>query len=118
MMNIKLIKKANHGMTLIEIILALAILGIIAVAFLGTFTFAFIQITQAGHKSTAGFKAQQGIDLGIIGAPLGVDATISPTTIIIELPFPLSTPMTQDGKIITVTSESNGKVSNIKTFIP
>ena len=110
---------SKDGMTLVEVVLALAIIGIIAVALLGPFTFAFTQINQAGHKSIAGFKAQEATDQEISGVSVNPGATIAPvpTTLTINLPVPLSTPIEQDGEIITVTTDSNGKNSVIKTFI-
>jgi prepilin-type N-terminal cleavage/methylation domain-containing protein len=51
--------KANRGLTLIEIILALAILSIVLVAFLALFTNGFITIISMGNKSRAGVEAQE-----------------------------------------------------------
>ncbi|MDF2592897.1 MAG: hypothetical protein K0S75_2363, partial [Clostridia bacterium] len=45
--------KQNKGFTLIEIILAMAILGIILVAFMGAFSGGFINIITMGNKSKA-----------------------------------------------------------------
>ena len=54
--------KENKGFTLIEIILAMAILGIILVAFMGAFSGGFINIITMGNKSKAVAEAQAVID--------------------------------------------------------
>lgn len=53
---------ADKGMTLIELIIALAILGIITVAFLNGFTGAFTTILGMGHKTVAMAEAQTLMD--------------------------------------------------------
>lgn len=56
-------KKANQtGLTLIEIIISIAILGIIAVSLLTVFSSSFKYIFNAGHKSISTYGAQQNIE--------------------------------------------------------
>jgi len=50
--------KNKEGMTLIELIIALAIIGIASVSFLTFFTQGFKFVTKAGDRSKAGFNAQ------------------------------------------------------------
>lgn len=52
----------RKGFTLIEIILALAILGIILVAFISMFTSSFVWITDAGDKGKAYSSSQEDIE--------------------------------------------------------
>lgn len=56
------INRKNKGFSLIEVIIAMAILGIILIAFLSTFSFGFIQIYSMGHKSQAVAEAQRIMD--------------------------------------------------------
>jgi prepilin-type N-terminal cleavage/methylation domain-containing protein len=55
-------KTYNKGFTLVEIILTMAILGIVVVAFLDLFTNGTITIFNAGHKSESNVKAQAIVD--------------------------------------------------------
>jgi len=52
----------KKGMTLVEIIVSIAILGIIAVAFLPVFTTGFSSVFHAGNKSEALYRAQQDME--------------------------------------------------------
>ncbi|WP_128425961.1 type II secretion system protein [Gudongella oleilytica] len=56
---IKSIQKAENGFTLIEVIVAMAIIGIVALSVLSIFTNGFSWITLAGDKSEAGFETQR-----------------------------------------------------------
>lgn len=52
------ILKGNKGLTLVEIVIALAILGIIAVSFSTLFTSGFIGIAKSGDKAVAAYASQ------------------------------------------------------------
>lgn len=56
------LKKNTAGLTLIEVIVSLAILGIIIIAILNTFTFGFDTIFSMGRKTKAAQIAQQYMD--------------------------------------------------------
>jgi prepilin-type N-terminal cleavage/methylation domain-containing protein len=56
------ILKSDKGFTLVEVILAMAILGIIVVVFLNVFTSGAMTIFNAGHKSSSNVEAQAIID--------------------------------------------------------
>jgi len=70
--NIKILNKKD-GFTLIEIILSLAILGIISVAFLSLFGSGFKFIALSGQKSSSNFNAQSIMESSIS------DDSITPT---------------------------------------
>jgi len=55
-------KRRNQGMTLIEIIIAIAILGLLAGVFLNSFSTGYINIYNMGSKTQAMYKAQTIID--------------------------------------------------------
>jgi prepilin-type N-terminal cleavage/methylation domain-containing protein len=63
-----MIIKKKKGMTLIEVIIAIAILGIIGVAFLTLFTSGFSFITRAGNRSEAGFNTQTQVEQALNNA--------------------------------------------------
>jgi prepilin-type N-terminal cleavage/methylation domain-containing protein len=77
--------KQNKGFTLIEIILAMAILGIILVAFMGAFSGGFINIITMGNKSKAVAEAQavidfmytEGIDEAVLTSTFDIEGEIS-----------------------------------------
>ena len=54
--------KDKRGLTLLEIILSLALLGIIVVGFLAVFSGGFITIISMGNKTRAGVEAQTIVD--------------------------------------------------------
>jgi prepilin-type N-terminal cleavage/methylation domain-containing protein len=117
------VKRLKHskGMTLIEVIVAIAILGIVVVAFLNLFTFGYTHISNAGHRSAAGFQAHQAAEQKIAGG--AIDPSIveaeNPTTIIINLPSPLpSMPMTQSGREVSFEAVRNGVRATVTTFVP
>lgn len=62
MNKIKNIFFQNKGLTLVEIIVSLGILGIIAVSFTTLFTHSFKSVFSAGDKSVALFEAQEDME--------------------------------------------------------
>lgn len=50
--------KREKGMTLVEVILSLALLGILSVVFINAFTMGFTKIVHAGHRTNAVGQAQ------------------------------------------------------------
>jgi prepilin-type N-terminal cleavage/methylation domain-containing protein len=54
--------KSNKGFTLVELIVSMAILSIIIVAFLSMFNFSFLTIVNSGKRTDAAFNAQTIID--------------------------------------------------------
>ena len=54
--------KNNQGMTLLEVIIAVAILGIIAAVFLNSFSTGFINIFNMGNRTKAMLQAQTILD--------------------------------------------------------
>ncbi|KUK71915.1 MAG: Uncharacterized protein XD91_1647 [Clostridiales bacterium 38_11] len=53
----------SKGMTLIEVVVAMAIIALIAAAVLSVFTTGFAAIKRAGNKSEAGFNAHSQIEI-------------------------------------------------------
>jgi len=55
----------KKGFTLIEVILSIAILGIISIAFLTMFTSGIVGISNSGKKSVSHYTAQSQIEINI-----------------------------------------------------
>lgn len=112
--------KNRKGVTLIEIIIAVAILGIIAAAFLMMFSNGLSTIYFAGNKSRATFSAQSDVDNKILNSSDVNTDTIYVDFYDIETPDSSVTPVTKSvtGEIIQGTAVVGGKNSVIVTFIP
>ena len=108
-------KKNNKGMTLIEIIIAMAILAIIGVTFLNVFGSGYIGIVSGGKHTKTAYKAQQLVEKEIIDNPV-VTQKNSPT-----ITFPGTTRTIQRlGREIVITENYNGYTkykTEITTFI-
>lgn len=50
--------KHKKGMTLVEVIISLALLGILSIVFINAFTMGFTRIIYAGHRTNAVSQAQ------------------------------------------------------------
>ncbi|RQD68396.1 MAG: type II secretion system protein [Tindallia sp. MSAO_Bac2] len=51
--------KKTTGLTLIELIISMAILGIVMVSFLTVFTSGFVAIMRSGHRADAAYDSQR-----------------------------------------------------------
>ncbi|MCD4712447.1 MAG: prepilin-type N-terminal cleavage/methylation domain-containing protein [Clostridiales bacterium] len=106
--------KMNRGMTLIEVIIAMAIIGIIAVGLIQMFTMSMIVISNAGKKTQSAYDAQKHAEHSLTSKYSNtpdVDEelllTIGGTTIIAP------------GRKVKVESQlSNGEIINIEVFQP
>jgi len=103
-------KLSRSGMTLIEVIISMAILGILSVVFLTIFTSGYIGVSSAGKRTEVGYEAQKAIEELIISG----DTETETITIFF-----------QDGPTLVVDGNkiekeiNNGEHSiNITTFIP
>lgn len=63
-----MVVKNKKGMTLIELIVAFTILGIVSVPLLTLFTQGFISVTRAGNTSKAGFNTQTQVEQALNGS--------------------------------------------------
>jgi prepilin-type N-terminal cleavage/methylation domain-containing protein len=99
------LKQRKSGLTLVEVIISLAILGIIAMAILQTFTFGFESIFSMGRKTKATQVAQEYMDLCYASTSFDTGSF----NIIIATPPPV-------GYIIDATNSSaTGPVSGLFT---
>lgn len=103
----------KKGMTLIEVIISMAIIGIIAISMLSMFTSAFVFITRAGNTSEALFQAHKQIETILTQN----SAAVTPTDI--ELEFSSDgTVITSKGNTITVNYLINNSEVEITFFHP
>lgn len=72
------------GLTLIEIIVGMAILGIIAVSFIPMLTSTFIQIHRSGNKSGAQYSNQMILEKSLAGENITEGVTKSGKTLSIK----------------------------------
>ena len=105
-------KKNNKGMTLVEVIVAIAILGIMAAAFLTIFVSGYSIIFTMGKKTQAmNDKAQTYMDriyddyaAGISAAEADPDVTVDATGTLNGMTVVKLTVEYQDGRTVTLTS--------------
>lgn len=100
----------EKGFTLIEIIISLAILGMIVISFTTAFTSSFSGIFSSGKKSQALHEAQTKIDRKINSVTTGRD--------ILKIKFLGVPEITIQGKKEIVNVEYNDRSVSLTTFIP
>ena len=101
----------KKGMTMIELIVSLAILGIIAVTFLSIFVSMFRGIMNAGHRGKAAFSAQQSIENSIA-------TNIKDGTATLKITYNGTTEVTIQGKNQSGTATSGTSSVTVRVFIP
>jgi len=109
MLQSKKIYLHQKGFTLIEIILATAILGILAAAFLPLLSNSMSGIFRSGQRGDALYQAQTKIENATGGAE---------TTKTIYITPPSGTSIPFAGKIRTVTETVNGNTVSLYIFEP
>lgn len=107
------IKKKN-GFTLIEVIVSIALLAIIATAFMTLLSNSYADIFISGSKSDALFQAQKEVEFN-----MAVGTTESSDNLVIEYDSSVGVnPITIKGKIILETKSYNGSSSiSLTSFI-
>lgn len=104
--------KKNSGFTLIEVILSIAIIGIIAVAFIPVFTGGFKSIVYAGKVKTKMFNSQKVIEQEIAiesktGTSTTVDVTFPPVSGKPQYDISRSALKLSDGTYVYFSTELN-----------
>jgi prepilin-type N-terminal cleavage/methylation domain-containing protein len=112
--------KTDKGMTLVEVVISLAILGIITVVFLGMFTSGFGGIISAGKYSQAEYEAQEAMEHRIGGVTVAATPSLTPTTIsgkTVSISFP-GVPISATGKLEKIVYNDGKHSVELSTFIP
>ena len=101
----------NKGFTIVEVLVALALLSITAVAFVTLMTFSVSSVFVAGEKSEEIFAAQGQVERDIsTKKPSGTDA--------VTIKFPAGSDLTIKGEQLEIVYEYDGKSGSIKYFLP
>jgi len=105
----------QKGFTLIEVILSIALLGIISVAFLTMFTSGIVGITNSGKKSISHYTAQSQIESEINES--GNISNVVTSTTEISLTFPeKSLTYVIEGRQLDVPYTYGNLSKNLTTF--
>jgi prepilin-type N-terminal cleavage/methylation domain-containing protein len=115
---IKSIITKKKGFTLIEIIVSLALIGLMAIIFIPIFNFGYSGILSAGKHSKAGYLGQQAIENYLAGNAVTVPNTVTNTTpnVSVSINFQ-GTIITVTGVIKSVSYEDGRYQVDVSTFI-
>lgn len=104
-------KNFHKGVSLVEIILAIALIGILLISFLNVFVFGFTTLVNAGKTTKMAYSAQ---------AQMEVDRSTSLATGTDTMVFNFPTPgaITITGTVVEVEVNENGKIIKLYSFIP
>lgn len=110
--------KGMKGLTLVEILVALAIIGILFVAFSGVFVNGLTGIYKAGDRNEADYVAQKAIENRISGNTASFSNT-SCTETAATLSISFGSNIIQESGIILDISYNDGEYNvSLVTFIP
>lgn len=111
----KKMTEKKKGYTLIEVIIALAMIGILAISFLSIFTSGFRTITRTGHRAVAAYGSQQQLSEKVVNA----DALDSDEYSEQKLTFTFkSGPVIElNVRVIETVVEVNGNTSKMNGFV-
>lgn len=105
-----MVKTKKYGFTLVEVIIAIAILGIIIVAFLNLFTFGIMGVFRAGDKGVAYSNAQNEID-----TRLARGESIETDDLILDFD---NMQVTVEGGLVETEQFVNKSKSYLEVFVP
>ena len=105
----------KKGYTLVEVIIALAMIGILAISFLSIFTSGFRTIARTGHRAIAAYGSQQQLSTKVVSS----DTLDSDEYTEQELTFTFkSGPIIKvDVRLIETEVEVNGSKSKMNGFV-
>jgi len=108
------LKSKIKGLTLIELIVSIALIGMLSVVFFSMFLFGYKSIKSAGNKSGAAFKAQANIEEVINDKPSAGNAENSN----LRITFGDSTYINIEGKIETQSQSISNSTAEFTIFNP
>ncbi len=102
----------NKGFTIVEVLIAMSLLSIVAIAFITMMTFSVSSILVAGEKSEQMFEAKGEIEKKISAqTPSGYDQ--------VNIHFPNEVnDLTIKGEKLEINYEYDGKAGSITYFLP
>ena len=104
-------KNYENGMTLVEIIVSLAILGIMAAIFLPIFTGMFKWIADAGNRDKAVYQARGAVENAMASTTPGAD------NLIIHINGS-ATNITLKGRVEAQTVTVGGRTVSVTAYVP
>ncbi|WAG72320.1 prepilin-type N-terminal cleavage/methylation domain-containing protein [Clostridium estertheticum] len=106
----------KQGFTLIEVVVGIALLGIIIISFMPVFSNSFKGITNSGKKSNALYSSQEGIEKKLHGGT-DINSTDTPKRITIKFS---GAEFDVNGKAILteIPFGNNGNKTIVKSFKP
>lgn len=104
--------KDKKGFTLVEVIVAIALIGIICVFAFSAFSTGFKIISNARFSSAAGYNTQSTVEDDLL------NSSLSTNTISITLPGPPSSTIMASGTVSTKSAVVNGETVTITYFKP
>lgn len=108
----------KKGFTLIEIVVAMAILFLISIGFISLFSFSVGAIFGAGDKSEKIFDAQGRVDNAIeVDDPSSIEGVTSEDKNI-TIDFPDADDLVVEGEKLVIEYEYNDHISHITYFLP
>lgn len=111
------LRKGDSGLTLVEVLVALAVLTIVLVAVVGLYTGGYMGVGMAGHRSDALYRAQAGLENNILIPGVDNDGLQMDDTEI-EIDYP-GLSIIVPGKIITVEQEAReDNPVSLTVFVP
>jgi prepilin-type N-terminal cleavage/methylation domain-containing protein len=112
--------KNNNGMTLVEVVVALAILGLIAISMLTMFSTGVYFVIKSGHNSENQYYTIQSMENKLADNLVTVPSQITPTTInnkTLLINFDGYTITTQ-GKVQKISFDDGDYEMVVSTFVP
>lgn len=110
----KMIDK-KKGYTLVEVIIALAMIGILAISFLSIFTSGFRTIAKTGHRAVAAYGSQQQLSEKVINASALDSDEYSEQKL--TFTFKSGPVIEVDVRVIETEVEVNGNKSKMNGFV-
>ncbi len=108
----------NSGMTLIEVIVSLALVGILAIVFLTLFVGSLKMIGRSGEREKVKVAASSSMD-NLLNDSSYADSDITSVTGSVTITYPDSTTKTISGKESKISkTNSDGSQVEIKGFVP
>lgn len=108
-----------RGFSLIEIIIALAIIAVISVSLLSMFSFGYRHTVTAGQKSQADSLAQTQMEIFLSGSTTSVVPSVTDGVLTIHLTSATTSAAIEvSGSTVAITADSDGSQSTMVTFRP